>query len=55
MRIDGAGYVAARKLIPQNPLDDAPDVPRGTRGHVDDEADDLFLGRLRRALRRRSL
>ncbi len=34
----------ARCLIRQNPLDSEPDVPAGTRGHIEDEADGwLFL------------
>jgi hypothetical protein len=38
---DGAGNVIARRLIRQSPLDDGPDVPIGTIGHVEDEADGL--------------
>ena len=40
--MDGAGYVVARRQIHQSPLADAPSVPRGTCGHVEDEADDLL-------------
>lgn len=37
--MDGAGNVTAARTIEQSPLDPALDVPKGTRGHVEDEAD----------------
>lgn len=40
---DGAGYVVARRRIEQSPLSSAPDVPRGTRGHIEDEDDPWLL------------
>ena len=40
--MDGAGYVVARRPIRQSPLADAPTVPRGAVGHVEDEVDDLL-------------
>lgn len=42
--MDVADYVVARRRIAQSPLDNAPDVPMGTRGHVEDyDDDDLTL------------
>lgn len=42
--MDGAGYVVACRRIEQSPLSDAPDVPRGTRGYLDDEdCDDILI------------
>lgn len=35
--MDGAGNVIARRRIEQSPLSDAPAVPRGMVGHIDDE------------------
>ena len=41
---DGAGNVIARRTIRQSPLDDAPDVPRGTVGYLEDEDfDDILI------------
>jgi len=42
VRADGADYVHARRRIDQSPLSDAPAVPRGTRGHIEDEADGFY-------------
>ena len=39
MTPDGADNVVARVTIPQAPLCDAPDVPAGTVGHIEDRAD----------------
>lgn len=39
---DGGDNVQARRTIPQSPLADAPAVPRGAVGHIEDEADDLY-------------
>jgi hypothetical protein len=36
-------YVTARRVIQQSPLSDAPPVPAGRRGSLDDEADGFFL------------
>jgi hypothetical protein len=41
--MDGAGYVVARRLIEQSPLTDAPPVPRGTRGYLEDEDEPWLL------------
>lgn len=35
-------HVSARKVIPQSPLSVDPDVPKGTEGTIEDEADDLM-------------
>lgn len=40
---DGGGNVRARRLIPQSPLTEAPDVPSGARGHIDDYDDPYIL------------
>lgn len=40
--MDGAGFVRARVVIYQCPLDSAPLVPKGQCGHVEDVADDLL-------------
>jgi len=37
MRKDGADNVTAQRRIEQSPLSDAPSVPRGTHGHLEDE------------------
>lgn len=42
MRKDGADNVTARRQIAQSPLTEAPAVPRGSVGHIEDEADDLY-------------
>ncbi len=42
VRVDGADNVQTRRMVAQSPLDDAPDVPRGCIGHIEDEADDLY-------------
>ena len=42
MTPDGADNVIAKFRIRQSPLSDAPSVPRGTHGHVEDEADGLI-------------
>jgi hypothetical protein len=39
---DGAGYVAARRRVEQSPLSDDPAVPRGTRGHIEDDSEGLY-------------
>lgn len=39
MTKDGADNVVAKQRIRQSPLSEAPDVPRGTSGHIEDEAD----------------
>ena len=36
------GRVIAGRRIEQSPLDDAPPVPKGSVGSVEDEADDLL-------------
>lgn len=35
--MDGYGGVVAKRTIQQSPLTDAPDVPLGARGHLEDE------------------
>jgi hypothetical protein len=42
MKKDGADNVTARVTIRQSPLVNAPAVPRGAVGHIEDEADDLY-------------
>jgi hypothetical protein len=37
MKKDGADNVTARRRIEQSPLTDAPDVPRGLSGRIEDE------------------
>jgi hypothetical protein len=39
---DGTGNVQARLLIEQSPLSDAPAVPVGTRGHIEDESEGYY-------------
>lgn len=39
---DGADNVKSRRTIEQSPLSEAPDVPQGTLGHIEDEADELY-------------
>jgi len=41
--MDAAGNVIARRRIEQSPLTDAPAVPRGTVGYVDDEDFELLI------------
>lgn len=43
MMPDGAGNVIARCIIRQSPLDAAPDVPRGTVGHLEDYDEPFVL------------
>lgn len=35
--MDFADNVIARRRIQQSPLTDAPDIPKGTHGHIEDE------------------
>lgn len=41
--MNGAGYVVAKRQIEQSPLSDAPPVPKGTRGYLEDEDDPYWL------------
>ncbi len=40
---DGGDYVRAKRHIEQSPLSDAPAVPKGRIGHIEDEVDDLVF------------
>jgi hypothetical protein len=41
--MDFADNVIARRCIEQSPLTDAPSVPKGTRGHIDDYDEPFVL------------
>jgi hypothetical protein len=41
--MDGAGYVKSLCRIQQSPLSIDPSVPRGIKGHLEDEADGLLF------------